>query len=163
MNMSHMSVDHDAAVSTAAAKVETPADLGSSDAAWNVGGNAEPRFDGLRVLVVEDEYLVALLLAEDLRAAGCVIAGPHVSLAAANAAVQGEPFDVAILDVNLNGEMVYPLAEQLTDRGIPLVFLSGYDIGHFPERFRTAPRVAKPHDRAALLGEIARALRGDSE
>lgn len=158
-----IAVDHDAVVRAAAAKAESPADLGSPDGVWNTGAVIAPRFDGLCVLVVEDEYLVALLLAEDLRSAGCIIAGPHVSLAAASAAALNEPFDLAILDVNLNGEMVYPLAEQLADRGIPLVFLTGYDVGHFPERFRTAPRAAKPHDRTALLREIARALRGDSE
>lgn len=139
-------------------KPDTAGDAGFSGMGWGAGAVGGPRFDGLRVLVVEDEYLVALLLEEDLRSAGCTIAGPHTSLSAANAAARGEPVGLAILDVNLNGEMVYPLAEELADRGVPLVFLSGYDIGHFPERFKTTPRVGKPHDRAALLREIARAL-----
>jgi CheY-like chemotaxis protein len=137
---------------------DKPDNAASSATRWAEGEVIAPRFDGLRVLVVEDEYLVALLLEEHLRAAGCTIAGPHTSLAAADAAAKGEPIGLAILDVNLNGEMVYPLAEELADRGVPLVFLSGYDVGHFPERFKTTPRVGKPHDRAVLLREIARAL-----
>ena len=127
---------------------------------WNPGTIAAPRFDRLRVLVAEDEILVAMLLEEDLRAAGCTITGPHATLAAASAAACEETIDLAILDVNLNGEMVYPLAEQLVHRRIPLLFLSGYDVGHFPERFRTTPRVGKPHDTSVLLREMGRALEG---
>lgn len=125
---------------------------------WPDTGPPIRRFEGLRVLVVEDEYLVALLLEEDLRSAGCTIVGPHISLEAAVAAARDEAIGLAVLDVNLNGEMVYPLAEQLVARGVPLVFLTGYGIGHFPERLRTVSRVAKPHDRTALLREIGRAL-----
>jgi CheY-like chemotaxis protein len=131
--------------------------------AARAAGDVAPSFDGLRVLVVEDEYLVALLLEEDLRSAGCIIVGPHTSLAAATAAGVSEPLDLAVLDVNLNGEMVYPLADHLAGRGIPLVFLTGYGAGHFPERFRTAPRVSKPHDRAALIRELERALGGKAK
>jgi CheY-like chemotaxis protein len=131
-----------------------------TDTGWGAPSPATARFDGVRVLVVEDEYLVAVLLEEDLLAAGCSVAGPYTTLAAARAAVLAEPPDLAILDVNLNGEMVYPLAEQLADSGIPMVFLSGYDVGHFPDRFRASPRVAKPHDRAILLRAIGRALCG---
>jgi len=119
---------------------------------------APSRLNGLRVLVVEDEYLVALLLDEDIRAAGCTVAGPYTTVAAARTAALSEPPDLAILDVNLNGEMIYPLAEELADRGVPLVFLTGYDVGHFPARFRQAPRLGKPHEPGALLREIGRAL-----
>jgi CheY-like chemotaxis protein len=137
-----------------AAKRQAPDDV------WPDSVPAEdcPRLDGLRVLVVEDEYLVALLLEEDLRSSGCTIIGPHTTLDAATAAGLSEPVDLAILDVNLNGEMVYPLAGRLADRGVPVVFLSGYGVGHFPERFRNTPRVPKPHDRATLIREIERAL-----
>jgi len=151
-------IDVDPSLRLAPEKPDASGSAEMSAMGWGSGPVAEPRFDGLRVLVVEDEYLVALLLEEDLRAAGCAIAGPHTSFAAARAAALSEPVDLAILDVNLNGEMVYPLAEELAGRGVPLVFLSGYDVGHFPERFKGAPRVGKPHDRTALLREIARAL-----
>jgi CheY-like chemotaxis protein len=137
---------------------KNPAAEGNPDEGRAGGRGTASQLEGLRVLVVEDEYLVALLLEEDLRSAGCTIAGPYTTVAAARAAALEESPGLAVLDVNLNGEMVYPLAEQLADRRIPLVFLSGYDIGHFPERFRATPRVGKPHDRSVLLREIGRAL-----
>lgn len=154
--MSHAAVDRNM---VAKRNDERPAVAGDAWPAPAEGTLPRP-FEGLRVLVVEDEYLVALLLEEDLRSAGCVIVGPCTTLAAATTAGLREPLDLAILDVNLNGEMVYPLADQLAARGIPVVFLSGYGAGHFPERFRTAARVSKPHDRTALIREVNRALRG---
>ena len=161
--MSRVATDHDVAAGKDTGRTEI-ADDSWPPRAGRASDAGARHLDGLRVLVVEDEYLVALLLEEDLRSSGCIIVGPHTTLAAATLAGLTEPLDLAVLDVNLNGEMVYPLADQLAERGIPLVFLSGYGAGHFPERFRTAPRVSKPHDRAALVREIERALRiGKSE
>jgi DNA-binding response OmpR family regulator len=110
----------------------------------------------VHVLIVEDEFLIAALLEEDLHAAGCTTLGPFSSLAAALKASASEDFDLAILDVNLGGEMVYPLADALSRRGVPILFLSGYDVSSMPERFRTSPRLAKPYDRAALHRHIRR-------
>ena len=109
---------------------------------------------GLRVLVVEDEFFVRILLEDDLRAAGCIVVGPCSDLGCAMRALAGEAFDVAVLDVNLNGEMVYPLADELSRRGTPFLFLSGYGCRDFPERFRDAMRLAKPHEPAALIRDI---------
>jgi CheY-like chemotaxis protein len=81
---------------------------------------------GKRVLVVEDEMLIALLIEEFLTDLGCGIVGPYGSVQAVLTAVQNEPADLAVLDVNLNGEKVYPVAERLPERHIPFVFLSGY-------------------------------------
>jgi two-component system, response regulator PdtaR len=110
----------------------------------------------LRILVVEDEFLVAALLEEDLRAAGCVVVGPFTNLASAICASRDELCDLAVLDVNLNGEMVYPLADELVERHIPFIFVSGYGLHSVPKEYRTAPRVAKPYHLARLLEQINR-------
>lgn len=112
-----------------------------------------------RILVVEDEFLVAALLEADLAAAGCTVVGPFTNLGSAMQAVHDEAFDLAVLDVNLNGEMVYPLADVLSARAIPFVFLSGYGAQSVPEKYRPAPRIAKPYDPAVLTREIRRLVR----
>jgi DNA-binding response OmpR family regulator len=112
----------------------------------------------MRILVAEDEFLVGIQLEEDLRSAGCSIIGPFRMLEMATQASRRERFDLAILDVNLNGNMVYPLADELLARGVPLIFLSGYISANLPERFRQSPQIAKPHDPAALLKEVRAAV-----
>jgi DNA-binding response OmpR family regulator len=111
----------------------------------------------MRVLIAEDEFLVGIQLEEDLRSAGCSIIGPFSTLEAATLAARRKRFDVAILDINLNGDRVYPLADELSARGVPFIFLSGYVAAALPERFREAPQIAKPHDPAALV-EVIRAV-----
>jgi DNA-binding response OmpR family regulator len=113
---------------------------------------------GKRVLVVEDEFLLAMQLEEELLAAGCTVLGPYKNLAEAMRALHGDSFQLAILDVNLSGEMVYPLADELAARGIPFVFLSGYGASNLPQRFRAAHRVSKPFDTPTLFKAIRQAL-----
>jgi DNA-binding response OmpR family regulator len=108
----------------------------------------------MRVLIVEDEFLVGVQLEEDLRSAGYSILGPFSTLEAATRASRRDRFDLALLDINLNGDMVYPLADELSARGVPFIFLSGYAAGDLPERFRHAPQLTKPHDPAILSKEI---------
>jgi DNA-binding response OmpR family regulator len=112
----------------------------------------------LRALIVEDESLLALSLEDDLASAGCSILGPFASLSSATDALRTRQFDLAILDVNLNGEMVYPLADELTARSIPFVLLTGYLSTDLPERFRKLPQVTKPYDPANLVAAISQAL-----
>ena len=112
----------------------------------------------LRVLIAEDEFLVGIQLEEDLRSAGCSIVGPFSRLETATLAARRERFDLALLDINLNGDRVYPLADELSARGAPFIFLSGYLSAALPERFRGSPRMAKPHDPAALLKAIRAAV-----
>ncbi|HEY4043352.1 MAG TPA: response regulator [Rhodopila sp.] len=81
---------------------------------------------GKRVLVVEDEALVAMLIEDCLEGFGCDVVGPCNTVEAALEAARTQAFDVAVLDVNLRGSRVYPVAELLTDRHIPFLFLSGY-------------------------------------
>ena len=113
---------------------------------------------GLRVLIVEDEFLLAMSLEDDLVAAGCAPVGPFSSLASAIEAARREQFDLAILDVNLNGEPIYPLADELLSRRKPFVLVTGYGAANLPERFRDLPRLPKPYDLANLIREIGRAI-----
>src|SRR5438270_8852311 len=84
---------------------------------------------GRRVLVVEDEYLIAADIAASLEALGAEVAGPAASVAEALTFLErdGDRLDGAVLDVNLGKERVYPLADVLRSRGIPFVFTTGYD------------------------------------
>jgi DNA-binding response OmpR family regulator len=110
----------------------------------------------MRVLIVEDEFLAGVMLEEDLRAAGWTTIGPYPTLSDATEAAEHQPFDVAVLDINLDGEMVYPLADQLTARGVPFIFLSGYTTRDLPERFSAVPKVSKPYSITALRRELDR-------
>jgi DNA-binding response OmpR family regulator len=110
----------------------------------------------MRILIVEDEFFPAVLLEEDLRAAGWTTVGPYATLAQAMSAAETEKFDLAVLDINLKGEMVYPLADELAARGIPFIFLSGYAGRDLPERFRGLPKLSKPYNATLLRKEIER-------
>lgn len=110
--------------------------------------------EAARIFVAEDEFLVAVQLEEDLISAGWSVVGPFSTVQAATEASRRENFDLAILDVNLNGEMVHPLAEDLVKRGIKVMLLSGYEAPVLPEGLRTLPRVSKPYDADALVRRI---------
>ena len=110
-------------------------------------------FAGRRVLVVEDDYMMAQDLRRDLQKLGATVVGPvpRVPEALRLIATQGA-LDGAILDVNLSGEMVYPVADVLRARGIPFVFSTGYGEWALPEAYKQVPRCEKPIDmlRAAI-------------
>lgn len=110
----------------------------------------------MRILIVEDEFLPALILEEELRSAGWETLGPFSNLSEARSASLTNQFDIAVLDINLNGELVYPLASDLAARGIPFIFLSGYIGRDLPEHFRNHPRLSKPPDPIVLKREILR-------
>lgn len=100
---------------------------------------------GLNVLVVEDEYLIARELSQALAEAGVRVIGPCGSVRHALDCLAGTPdLDAAILDVNLLSEKVYPVAEGLAERGIPFVFITGYDADEIPEQLRGVKRIEKP-------------------
>lgn len=117
--------------------------------------DAPARLDGLRILVVEDEFLVSIALEDDLREAGATVVGPFNDLPGGLDGAAREAFDVAVLDVNLNGTMIYPLADALMARGLPLLFLSGYSAADMPQRFAALPRHTKPYDLNRLIDAIA--------
>ncbi len=114
---------------------------------------------GLRVLVVEDEFLVALGLEDGLKALGCAVVGPVASLAAAVDAAENEAVDAALLDVNLNGESVYPAARLLAERNILFVFCSAFTARErMPREFTHKPRVAKPYTNRMIATALANVL-----
>lgn len=121
----------------------------------------EAPLSGVRVLVVEDNYLVAKLIASVLGAQGAEVIGPVGNIAEAQAAALERPPRVAVLDFDIKGEPVTPLADALADRGVPCVFITGFgDSLRLPERHADAPCVAKPFEPATLLAVVARTVGG---
>lgn len=119
---------------------------------------------GLRVLVVEDEALLSMLVEDALGDLGCTVLGPFMRLEPALAAVEADPrIDVAILDVNVAGERSFPLAELLLQRDVPVVFTTGYDDAGLDERWRVLPILRKPFsddDLKRLVTQVATARLG---
>jgi PAS domain S-box-containing protein len=109
-----------------------------------------PPLRARRVMVVEDEALVALVLADQLAELGLSVVGPCSSVAEATAVADGGDFEAAILDVNLGGELVYPVADLLSSRGIPFVFVTGYGRESIDRRFADTPVLEKPVERELL-------------
>lgn len=111
--------------------------------------------DGLKVLVVEDETLVAMLLEDMLADHGCVVAGTAGRVAQAMEMIGDDSLaiEAAILDVNLAGEPSFPLAELLAGKGVPFVFATGYGAGGLPEAWRDRPTLQKPfsHDEVGKM------------
>lgn len=114
---------------------------------------------GKRVLIVEDELLVALLIEDILVELGCEPVGPFGSVAGALSAAGSEPIDLAVLDVNLAGEMVYPVAEFLEEHHIPFLFVSGYGEEAIPEGHVDWKVCAKPFHGRELARMMAALLR----
>ena len=111
---------------------------------------------GQRILVVEDTLLIADLIAEELTGHGCEVVGPVARVKAALRCVQERELDGALLDVNLGGEMCFPIAEALQKRGVPFVFITGYDAPEaVPARFQDVRRLTKPFDMSLLPDVLA--------
>ena len=104
----------------------------------------DPRLQGLRVSVVEDETMVAILLEDMLVDLGCEVLWTAHRVTKALDLVAGSAPDAAILDVNIAGDMVYPVAEALAARGIPFVFTTGYGARGVADHWRDRPIVQKP-------------------
>jgi two-component sensor histidine kinase/DNA-binding response OmpR family regulator len=107
---------------------------------------------GNRVLLVEDEALVAMVMRDMLIEFGFTVVGPFSRAIEATAAATDEAVDAAVLDINLDGEMVYSLAEMLSARGIPFVFVTGYGSESIDGRFAHVPVLQKPIERQVLEG-----------
>ena len=115
---------------------------------------AELALSGKRVLVVEDELLVALMIEDFLTEFGCTTIGPCGTVETAMHALLTEAPDLALLDVNLNGERVYPVAEALEQRHVPFLFLSGYGEDAIPPGRNGWKVCAKPFKGAELAGML---------
>lgn len=115
--------------------------------------------EGTRVLLIEDEILLALEIADALSAAGATVSGPHATLAAATEAAQSESADLAILDIDLRGEEVFPAARMLRARGIPFLFYTGRpDRETLRSDFAGVPVCVKPINTRRLLEELGKLL-----
>src|SRR5215210_2710688 len=103
-----------------------------------------------RVLVIEDEALVAMLIEDMIHDSGDEMVGSASRLSDALVLVQEARADVALLDINLGGVLAYPVADVLRQRGVPIVFTSGYGSAGLIERFQDCPILDKPFDQHSL-------------
>lgn len=112
-----------------------------------------------RVLVVDDEVLIAMLLGDMLEDLGCEVVGPALHMDAAMTMAREETFDWAILDISLEGTPSFPIAQVLRDRGTPFVFASGYGAATAGSGFEDVPVMQKPFS-LAQLSDALEALGG---
>ena len=114
------------------------------------------RLAGKRILIVEDQHVIAEQVARILRDAGCAVAGPAATLEHAVRLAEQEPLDAAVLDINLDGAMVWPVTEVLGARGVPFLFATGYaETLGAPPGVRDTPRIEKPIEAARLRAALA--------
>ena len=112
---------------------------------------------GLRVLVVEDEMMVSMLIEDMLTDLGCTVVGPASRLDEAVELAKASDIDCAVLDVNLGGQPIFPLADLLRERGCPFAFATGYGDAGLRDVDRGTPVLQKPFregDLARVLGEL---------
>jgi DNA-binding response OmpR family regulator len=115
--------------------------------------------EGKTVLVVEDNTLIAMDLAAVLQEAGCTVIGPCSRIAKALEDMADKKIDVALLDVNLGGEKVFPLMDSLLAAGVPCLIVTGYSRDSIPAQYGKVPILLKPHQRDELLGSLNQLLR----
>lgn len=115
---------------------------------------------GKRILVVEDEYFIASDLQRALRAEGAEVVGPVGNLGQALRLAEDEAIDAAILDINLEGTMAFPVAERLTAGQVPFMFLTGYDDWSLPPDYEEALRLSKPFSAPRVVDALSQLCAG---
>jgi CheY-like chemotaxis protein len=114
---------------------------------------------GRRILVIEDESLVAMLLETILDDMGCAVVGPESNIDDGLVTATSEAsLDAALLDVNVAGREVFPVAEALRARGVPFVFSTGYGEAGLPEHWRGNPTIQKPFTEGAIRDALMKAM-----
>lgn len=113
---------------------------------------------GLRLLIVEDEALIAMMIQDVIRDAGAEVVGPAANVDMAMSALREQAVDGAILDVNLSGQRIDPVANALRARKIPFLFLTGYGKSGIGERFPSATVITKPFNDVDLLKTVDRVI-----
>lgn len=117
-----------------------------------------PDLSGLQILVVEDEAPIALQLEDMLTELGATVIGPASRVRQALQLLEEQPADAAVLDLNIAGELVYPVAEVLETKGVPYIFATGYGISGLSEPYRSRAVLQKPFSRRELLRAIQEVL-----
>src|ERR1700754_1091166 len=112
------------------------------------------------ILLVEDEVMIRMMVADMLEELGYAVAGEAGDIDEAIRLVQATDFDLAILDVNVNGKVISPVAEAVQMRNRPFVFATGYGAQGLPEKFRDRPALEKPFQMETLARAIEAALKG---
>jgi CheY-like chemotaxis protein len=110
---------------------------------------------GVRVLLVEDEAIIAMTAEDMLEELGCALAATASSVEEAFTCVEAKAFDVALLDINLNGEQSLPVAALLREQGTPFAFTTGYGAAGSGANYADVPLVTKPYQ----IADLERALR----
>jgi CheY-like chemotaxis protein len=113
---------------------------------------------GLRLLLVEDESHVAMLIEDMLADMGCDVVASPARVSEALRMIEALDIDAAVLDVNVAGEKVFPVAEKLRERAIPFVFATGYGADGVREDLRTHPVIPKPFPQSQLEKALIKAL-----
>lgn len=117
-----------------------------------------------KILVVEDNYLVAELICDMLGDCDCEVLGPAPDIETAEEIVRGEQMNGALLDVNLAGKTSFSIAAALQERNVPFVFVTGYDQpAVFPDGLKSVPRISKPFQRATLQTIVDARFRNQSQ
>jgi CheY-like chemotaxis protein len=112
---------------------------------------------GKRILVVEDEALIAAMVEDMLRELGAVVVGPATTIAKGLSLVESEAIDAALLDVNVRDQRIDPVADVLRDRGVPMLFATGYGSRAFVEN-PGAAYIDKPYTQEKLASELVKLL-----
>jgi DNA-binding response OmpR family regulator len=123
----------------------------------SVGRGASMGAKGLRVFVVEDEAMIRLMVMDMLEELGCRVAAEAGDVEEAAKLARSADFDLAILDVNVKGKLITPVAELIRARRRPIIFATGYGSEGLPEEFRDFPALQKPFQQdalAALIDEV---------
>ena len=115
---------------------------------------------GLRVFVVEDEAMIRLMVLDMLEELGCRVAAEAGDVEEAAKRARSADFDLAILDVNVRGKLITPVAELIKARWRPIIFATGYGSEGWPEEFRDFPALSKPFQLETLAAAIDIVIRG---
>jgi len=131
----------------------------SSQAQPGSDRRAQPLED-LRVLIVEDEFLVAALLEDTLAGFGCRVLGPASTVQEGLELIRTERVEAAVLDVNIDGEPVFPVADALAAAGVPFIFATGYGRAGVADRHGERSVLEKPYESRTLRHALESAIRG---
>jgi two-component sensor histidine kinase/CheY-like chemotaxis protein len=127
--------------------------------AGSAEGNSGSSMNGKRILLIEDEALVAMEIESDLLAEGCIVVGPAGNIVSAQRLIEEAEFDAALVDANLAGRPVDELAAALTRKGVPFAFATGYGRDGLPREFQDAIVLTKPFSREQMLATVQQLLR----